>query len=156
MSNKAVRYAEDILEVHEVFDKASSVLEDMDRLRANITKLVSEKRELADKILDREAVLTIEERGNNPQMSATAFESHIKTARRNDAQLMIYRHQQREVQGGLDESDSSLAHLKEVLETLRARMVELNGYLVYLAAAKNAETQAKEPHDSSSNWPSIN
>lgn len=142
MSARAIKYAEDQLGVHAVYEQAQANRAVLDKLLAELDKAQDDKRRLAEEIADREAELLIEERGKHSDMSAAAFDQHTKSAKRKDPELKKLREafngSLSEIQGL--EYDVDMAKVE--IRIACSRMEELGGYLNYLAAVK-AETTSK-------------
>src|SRR4051812_33725802 len=97
MANKALLYAEQTLGVHSVYQEASALLKEQDECLTILDKAQDRKRTLADLIADREADLISDERGNHPDISATALDQHIRIVKRRDPALVRLRDEMRQV-----------------------------------------------------------
>jgi hypothetical protein len=146
MSAKALKYAEEKLGVHLVYNESLVYLQDLDEVFSDLDKAQDRRRQLMEQIADREAELLSEERGMRPDMSATGMDQHMKSAKRTDSELRNLRDKLNETISSIQglELDSDL--LKARLKVSTARLNELGGYLHYLAAVK-AEHQRKTQED---------
>lgn len=143
MSAKALKYAEEQLGVHKVFEQTVDLTEQLDILLADLDKAHDRKRQLNEDYADREVALISEMRGVHPSMSDTRFKSEYKGWERTDKELHTIRVELNQVLSSIQglEYDKSLLELR--IKAGSARMVELGGYLQYLAAVKLA-TQAEK------------
>lgn len=135
---RAVQYAEKILSVHEVYDQARAAQKDLKEAQRAEVEWATTKRTLIEAMNDRTAVFTNGERGRLHELSATAFEQHMKTALQLDDALKALRHKYIEAQS---EHDAAQAYVKETEFRCRmygARMEQLGGLLTFYAATKNA------------------
>lgn len=142
--NKAIRFAEDELGVHTVFNESVA-------LEEKLQKLIEERTNEEIIVRAREAriegrMVEIREKvreDSDSSISATAYESKVKDACASDKAL-------REFKEALGENKDHLIQLEgeirgyELMHRSRiARMHELGGYLHYLAASRNASTAAR-------------
>lgn len=147
MSMKALLYAEDKLQVHLVYEKASGFLEDLDGLLNDLDKAQDRRRQLVEQIADREADLISSERSKNPEMSATGFDQHMKAAKRTDSMLSTLRGSLNDTLSEIQGLEYDTDLLKMRIKVMTARLNELGGYLNYLSAVKQAENQKKTTED---------
>lgn len=134
MARNPVAYAESKLGVHDVFGEVQQALDAFDGARRNLASRTGELRALRDNLTDLEATIASEERGANPDMSAAAFDRHLK------ARLHVHADHQRArsaVAAAHDELDRAEA-LEKIAEkrvdVLVARLHELAGLLNFYAA----------------------
>lgn len=143
MSAKALKYAEDNLGVHTVYDEALSLRGELDGVFTDLDKAQDQKRQLVDEVADREADLLSDERGKHSDMSATALAEHMKVIKRKDTFLHELRSKLSEVSGAISGMEYDADLLKLSIKIKVARLEELGGYLHYLAVLKEAETITK-------------
>lgn len=97
MSSKALRYAEETLGVHQVWDEVQTRLTDLDVALSELDKAQDRRRELEEKHADREVLLVLEKRGVHPSMSDTRFKSELKIWEREDDMLRQLRSELMEI-----------------------------------------------------------
>jgi hypothetical protein len=132
-SARAVGYAHK-LGFQTAYDEAVTAESIIAEAHGEVLKANRNKRELADGILDRQADLAVEERGRLSELSATAFDAHMKVAIRNDGRLIELR---AELSNASYQGEKAEQRAREAELTIRnrtARMMELGGYFQYLAA----------------------
>jgi hypothetical protein len=141
--NKGLTYAETTLGVHTCYESANAAHSELDEIVTNLDKAQDQRRMLVESIADREAELLNEEWAKHPDMAASRMDQHIRIAKRKDTFLSELRNQLNAVHAEINglEYDADIQKHRLKIET--ARMVELGGYLNYLAAIKQAETTAK-------------
>lgn len=143
MSAKALKYAEDQLGVHTVFEETVELTAELDTLLGELDKAQDAKRLLIEEYADREVELISEMRGVHPNMSDTRFKSEFKGWERTDKVLHELRAKQADAQATIQGLDYDLEVVRTRIKVGTARMVELGGYLQYLAAVKiAAQSQA--------------
>lgn len=147
VSQKALKYAEDTLGVHEVFTEVVDELTKVDTLTTDLDKALDQKRYLADAYEDRYVALIGEMRGVHPSMSDTGFKTRLREWEREDAGLASLRAQQNTNAGEIQGLEFDIDMCKMRIRIGTARMEELGGYLHYLAAVKQAETLTKGTGD---------
>jgi hypothetical protein len=144
--NKAIAYAEDTLGVNTL---QAEVLELENKLRSPSGLLRqaaiadSQVRLIEKSISERTIELRIESRGDNPEMSATAFEAHLKVVIASDEKLLQLND---DLEMARQSAEMVAAEAREVELAHRSRVARMNmlgGYMQYLAAAKNAVTAAR-------------
>ena len=140
-----VQYAEDVLNVHGVFDEAESVYIRYTTALDAHTDNVAAVRTLREGLADAEAEVSVRERAANPDQSVTAFEKHLKDVLRNDSEVRKIRHNLMEAQYAADQSEADIKRHDGKLKMLAARMEELGGLLNYFAATKMAASKKQAP-----------
>lgn len=148
MSAKSLKYAEEYLGVHVVFEEAKVLLEALDETLRDLDKAQDERRKLVEDIADREADVLSDEWGKHSDMAVGRMEQHIKVARRRDDLLKALRDRLNIVLATIQGCEYDMDITKVRLRVATARLEELGGYLHYLAAIKQAEkttTQTKGP-----------
>jgi chromosome segregation ATPase len=131
---KPVRYAEGVLGVHDVWDAVVQNQNDYEEAMQKHDELVAQVHTAEETIANLEADFTIEERAANPDMSATAFEKHIKSALQLDAEMQEWR---RSLAAKKHERDKALTEVESYKSRVRvgiARLEELGGLLHFYAA----------------------
>jgi DNA recombination-dependent growth factor C len=139
-----VKYAEDDLGVHDIL---LGVLEARRKLDEEILSLIADardqKRKAEQDLEDRETDLLIDERGKHVEMSATALKEHMKIVLHKDAEWRRLRDLVRTLTDQIDGAEVDRRLNDRDIEIGCARMIELGGYLNYLAAAKQASIANK-------------
>jgi len=136
MSAKALQYAEIKLGVHEIFEDTVELTGELDTLLGELDKAQDAKRLLVEEYADREVELISEMRGVHPNMSDTRFKSEFKGWERTDKKLREVREKQATVQATIQGLEYDRTVIEVRIKVGTARMVELGGYLQYLAAIK--------------------
>lgn len=145
MTTRGLAYAEETLGVHTVYTEAIALRENFARLQNELLKRRSDRRMAEDVNASREMDLTIEHRGRHPEMSEAAFGRHMKVVLHQDAQIQAGRDTLSGVEINIDRLQTDLRLVEIDLKVSVARLEELGGYFVYLAALKNAETCQDKP-----------
>jgi len=146
MSARALKYAEDTLGVHRVYETASEQLVVLDELLSDLDKAQDRRRQLEDDYADREVELIGEMRGVHPSFSDTKFKSEMKIWEREDTRLREVRVELSKVRSELQGLDIDLEMARMRIRVNCSRMEQLGGYLRYLAEVKaGARTQAEKP-----------
>lgn len=146
MSAKALRYAEENLGVHVVWENVQTYLQDLDELLAELDKAHDRKRQLNEDYADREVELVHEMRTAHVSMTDTRFKSEWKGWERTDKSLGTIRVELNKVLSEIQGLEYDTDLLKLRIRSSSARLEELGGYLHYLAAVKTAarkQTQAE-------------
>jgi|SRR5690242_73479 len=151
MGNPSIDYAEDKLGVHAVYESAIQAREKLVDILASIVDARANKREFEALISDHEYNLIAQETGANPSMSQAALDRHMKVVIAQDDAHSELRGQLREVAKGIDLLETKKAVLEADIRIDSARLVELGGYLQYLAAVKMA--RPKSSNDTSPTSP---
>lgn len=145
--NKSIAYAEDTLGVHEIYaeviDLENKLRGESGGLLRQVALAESQVRLIEKDITERTIELRIESRGDNPDMSATAFEAHLKVVIASDEKLLKLND---DLEMAKQSADMIAAEAREVELAHRSRVARLNmlgGYLQYLAAAKASATAAR-------------
>lgn len=144
MPKNPVAYAEEDLGVHEIL---AGVLDARDKLDKEVLTVLADardqKRKAEQDLDDRETDLLIAERGKHSDISATALKEHMKVILYKDAEWKRLRDLVRTLTDQIDGAEVDRKLRERDIEIGCARMVELGGYLNYLAAAKNASAASK-------------
>lgn len=135
----ALAYAEVTLGVHQVYEEANALLEEIDSIGNSLVGVTTRRRNLDEMIEAREMDLVIEHRGHHPGMSEAAFTRHMKEVHHKDADLARLRAERAEASSTATAVEFNLKFVESKLKVKVARMEELGGYLHYLGAVKNAE-----------------
>ena len=141
MAAKGLTYAEESLGVHAVYEAAKEARKELGSQYGIQTGLRFVKRELENKLRDREMELTIDERSKHADQSQAAFDRHIKIVFAKDSSLQKIREEIRATEWELDKVEAQIELLKNDVRIFTGRMEELGGYLSYLAAIKLAGSQ---------------
>jgi hypothetical protein len=138
VSAKAVAYAETVLGVHSVYTETQELLKEHDDVLDQITILRDHKRVLEFSLADREQELIQLAWVSDPDMSAARFDKHIKSVYHSDTGWKNMRRSLAQALSDIDTHEAALKQIDARLKTAQSRMIELGGYLNYLAAVKNA------------------
>ncbi len=137
--NPALKYAEDVLGVHRVYDEANALNDKLDATLNLLDKAIDERRNMDTEIADYEMDILIAERGKHPDHSEAAFARHLKEVHHKDEQLKRMRHFRNAKSGEVSGHELDIEYLKSQLKVKVARMEVLGGYLRFLAVIKEAE-----------------
>jgi hypothetical protein len=138
-ASNPVAYAEDTLGVHEILAGVIATREKLDKeILTTWANARDAKRKAESDLEDREMELVIAERGKHPEMSETAFRGHLKEVLFKDDGWRRIREHIRRLADDIDGAEVDRKLAERDIEIGCARMIELGGYLNYLAAAKNA------------------
>lgn len=138
---RAVKYAES-LGVHDVHTEAREALAIHKTAQQQLVDANAERREIAERLNEREVELTAEQRAEYHELSATAFEKVIRGALQTDSQMKALRAELRESQARVDQAEADIREAEMTIRMLSARMTELGGLLTFFASAKNASNAA--------------
>lgn len=142
MSN-AVEWAEKNLGVNSVYAEALLLQEQLDDLANHLDKAQDVIREVNERIANRETDLYLHERSTHADQSATWLKEHVKHAERKDDTLTALRAELIAAQSNKSGFDYDWEVLRSQLRILEARMIQMGGYLNFLAVAKQAELTTK-------------
>lgn len=140
-------WAEDELGVNSLYSEVKDIeqeLEPMLHARRHVEADIRYSREEMDTY---ESELILREKNSNPDMSATAFERHIKLAIVADKNHSKMRNDLLDTQARLGKIEADIRMLELKLRGRTARLQELGGYLSYLAGVKNAAAVARQIAD---------
>lgn len=133
---RAVRYAEQTLNVHGVYDDAEQVHADLVAALEQHTVASHKSRMLHDQIEVRELEIISELRGENPEASGAAIERMARERRAADPKMQELHADLRSTQQQQDEAQSRVTASKYRLRLLAARLNELGGLTAFYAATK--------------------
>lgn len=139
----AVDWAESSLGLSQLWKEIQTAQSNLDDLATHLDKAQDDKRMLAEAVTDREADLYLEERAKHAEQSATWLDKHMVAQKRKDPKLITLRRDYIAAQSTLSGLEYDWEVQKSQVKILTARMVQLGGYLNFLAAAKQAETLTK-------------
>jgi hypothetical protein len=143
-----VDYAEQVLDVHHVYDEASGAFEDLDAALIAYTAAAQELRSLNSRIEEREYQLAEMARVERPDISQAALDRLVKDSRHDDQPLRAIYADQRRAHDEQALADADIQRSKYRLRVLTARMNQLGGLLTFYAAAKaTALPQPKKQTD---------
>lgn len=144
--SKAIRYAEDDLGVHLIYTEAVNAEQE---IREHVLQKADyevairhHEQELDERIYELRQQLH-EETGDKP-LSATAFESTVKDMIGSDEKVKALKAKIIDEKDLLSYVEANLRDKELTHRSRVSRMTEIGGYLHYLAAAKNANTAARE------------
>jgi hypothetical protein len=141
----AVTYAEVELGVHEAWNEALRALNEARVYGDTIVNYRDKIRDLESRIAYREVVIVDEEWSKHPEMAVTRMDKHVKAAQLKDPELQELHTDLRNIKRLLDESELVKSGYESLVRIESARMIELGGYLQYLAAAKTAQLVRATP-----------
>lgn len=133
-----VHYAETTLGVHRVYEEAQKSLTKLGEASSELADASAQRRSLGEMQTEKEAELISAERAANPEMSATAFDAHIRQMFRAHPDMRKIRYLVGEAQNRVDAATAALRVHEAAVRTHSARMTELGGLLSFYAAAKSA------------------
>lgn len=139
--SSGVNYAETQLEVHAVYEDCIAAQERLDKIHEGILSVKHSKTWAEESLKDAEAQFTIEQRAEFRELSQAAFDKQLKTSMRLDTNLKQLRQDIINYETNLATIEQQARSHESQIRILTARMNELSGYLVYLAALKNAQIQ---------------
>lgn len=137
---KGVRYAEDELNVHRIFEECVQAREKLDGILTDLSERRDKRRSAEEELRDREYEVAAEEWSKNPDFSATKMDQHLKRVRHMDPICHDLRQQVADSTSDIEGLEYDKAIAETDIKIAVARMHELGGYLYYLAAIKAAET----------------
>lgn len=137
-----VTYAETVLGVHEVFKYAEVLHDELVNRQLELEEAQKLKRQMADGVEQAEIALIIQKRGENSELSQTAFEKRIKEWMFQDKIVQQTRRHLSDSTSKVEYQEHLVRAVELKLKIQIARMNELGGYLQYLAAAKLATLTA--------------
>jgi polyhydroxyalkanoate synthesis regulator phasin len=146
---RAIKYAEDNLGVHSVYERAQQLADEITVERGKLVQARHQKVNAEEAYTDAELAFIADMRADNPDLSQTAFEKFVKGKIHQNPNLRKMRGELANIAHRMDELEVDIRHLQNKLDVATARMGELGGYLHYLAEVKAAET-ATVGQD---NWP---
>lgn len=135
---RARAHAEGYLGVERVYAAAKEACATMEAARHECHVISIQRKAVDGQITDREMQVIADERAASADMSATAFDRHIKVVLHNDAELRSLR-DKRDVlalQYERASADADIAKIRAKVES--SRMEELGGLLRFYAAVKEA------------------
>lgn len=143
---KALAYAEVDLGVHTCHESAVAARGRLDASLSAVSLAKDQKRDLESRLLDAEMVVSGDEHGKHPGMSATAMREHLKVAFSNDGAVRELRESISKVVGDIDGLECDIRIAEVDIKIAVARLHELGGYFEFLAAIKLTQpvTQPKE------------
>jgi hypothetical protein len=136
---KALNYAENDLGVHAAYEEANKAKATLEADLDLLAQARSGKRELEQKIADREMELVIDETSKHPSMSVAAMERHLKVVVHTDEPMRSLKQGLSNQALALDLAESRVKSSDAAVRIAVARLSELGGYLTYLAAIKSAQ-----------------
>lgn len=133
-----VPYAENVLGVHTIHETALEARKKLDDILTQLSEAKDKKRKMEIEMSDLEMALASEERGKNPETSATAFKEHLKTVFHGSTDWVFFRDELSLMSGDIEGLEYDKSVTSKDIDIATARMEELGGYLHYLAVAKQA------------------
>ena len=139
MAKNPVKYAEDTLGVHAVWDEAQDRLELHRSNSVERSKTHTELRTLRRQIADREMDLTAEAPTLWPDANSTERGRLLKVHIQHDSAIQDMRSHEDDLQATLDLLDAEIRHDEMGLRVLAARMAELGGLLQFYSSRTTEE-----------------
>lgn len=133
----AVKYAEETLGVHSVYEGLLKLRNSLDECLTLLAEAKDKKRDKEFALLDREMEVAADERGRHPDMSAAGMEKHLKIALNNDDDTRELREQLAKLHSDIEGYEFDRSVIETDIKIGLARMNELGGYLQYLAVVKD-------------------
>lgn len=140
MASKMRTYAENELGVHKVHEEATHARGEIVGEHTGLLEAKSERRRISEAILDREAEIWRELRNQHPELSATALDGKAKLERRIDDDLRTLRNGLADAQFNEEAIELRIKDLNRKIDIATARMIQLGGYLPFLAKIWEHET----------------
>lgn len=140
---KALRYAEEQLEVNKVYEGVLESRNKLDSVLTELGDLRDKKRAIQAALQDKEMLLSADEWSTHPDMSAARMEKHIKVVYSNDDEIREMREGLAKVSGDIEGLEFDRDIHETDIRIAVARLHELGGYLSYLAAIKQGELSSK-------------
>jgi hypothetical protein len=134
-----VAYAEDTLGVNTVWTACQDASEGLITVVTELAAVRNEIRDIEAKVSYREMEVTESEWAKHPDMPVTRMDKHVKAAFLKDVDLQEFQAQLRSLRGKAERLDGMKIEGETIVRVTTARMIELGGYLQYLAAAKQAQ-----------------
>lgn len=136
--DRSITYAEGTLGVHDVYQEAKAALADLRHAQTALVEHLNSKRIVAEQLADREYELVSEERAKYHEMSATAFEPHMRKVKHEDPEMKRLRGDLSKIQYEIDTTEAAVREHEFTCKVKQARMEELGGLLNFYAAVKTA------------------
>lgn len=140
---KALKYAEEQIGVHKVYEDAKQARVALDGCLTDLGKARDQKRDLEFRLHDREMEVAADEYGKHPDMAQTRMDKHLKRALAQDDDWRELREQLSKVTGDIEGLEFDRSVFEADIRIAVSRLQELGGYFQYLAAIKQAETANK-------------
>lgn len=142
MGKDPVAYAEDTLGVHAVYDETRDRLSQHADAKDRYLTALKAVRELKGSMAEREAEITSDERGKNPDMKITAFKQHVAATCEQDSVYAAYADELAAEEANRDTAEQDMRHHELGVRALTARMYELGGLLEFYSAAKRSTNKS--------------
>jgi hypothetical protein len=139
--NRAIAYAEDTLGVHRTWTDVQALQAQLNDLYQMHAGFLSESRKLEWESDNRRNQILVEESSNNPEMTPTAFERHMRLAYAGDETLEAIAKLKVDVMARRDGAEASIKSVERNHVGHVARLKELGGYFEFLAVTKAAQMQ---------------
>lgn len=136
-------YAEKELGVNEVYAEAQRLSKALEDAQATLLEARGNKRSIEAEQYNREMDLVLDESEHHPEMSVAAMERHMKKVLFRDTRLKDLRDSHVAVVGEIEGLESEVRKIESDIKIVTSRMVELGGYLQYLAAIKQHQMAYK-------------
>lgn len=146
---KALRYAEETLGVHQVYQDAKMAREYLDTVLTELSKARDARRDTERDLHDLEMMLTLDERSKNPELSVAAFERHLKDVLWQNEPARRLRHEIHELASSIDGLEMDIKMAETDVRIAVSRMQELGGLLQFLAAIKLSSNTTEETGEAS-------
>lgn len=136
---KAIKYAEEKLKVHSVYDNAIKARNNLDECLDRLAEKRDKKRDLEERLKDLEMLIASEERGKHPDMSNAGMEAHLKIARNNNNDWREARERIIKTTSDIEGLEYDKVLFETDIKLAVARMNELGGLLNFFASIKNTQ-----------------
>ena len=134
--SRAMAYAEQRLQVHDVYDETRSAHADLREAHKALIDHEQQAAGVVESMADREHVLVSAERAANADMSATAFKEHMKEVSQIDPDMKRLRGELASAHREADRAKQAIREAELLIRVGTARMEELGGLLQFYAAVK--------------------
>jgi hypothetical protein len=147
-----MRYAEDNLGVHTVYNEVVTRRNELDEVLSLLSETRDKKRALALSLEDKEMAVAADEWAKHPDMAVTRMEKHIKVAFSNDGEIREMREGLAKLSGEIEGLEFDRDMCETDIRIACARLQELGGYLQYLAVIKTEAGKASEANTNGDPW----
>jgi hypothetical protein len=144
MTAKGLKYAEESLGVHSVYEDLVSARARLEDALKRLTYARDLKRGQESVMMEAKMLLISDERGKHPEHSEAALDRHTKSLLATDTGMKEHARQQRNFENMVDTADADVETAKADIRIGSARLEELGGYFQYLAALKTAKPAKPE------------
>lgn len=142
----AIKYAEETLGIHEVFEETVEAKNKLDKILTEISEKRDQLRDKEFLLADKEMEIASDERGKHADMSATAMEKHLKIAYSNDGAVRGFREEIARLKSDIEGLEYDRSIEEHTIKIGCARMTQLGGYFQYLSVIKALANRVEVTH----------